>query len=67
MDDVATAGYINIDRNLCGSCGGCVAVCPPAPPALLLHELTLTFYPDRCIECDNCVAVCPIGALSAGG
>jgi ferredoxin len=44
-----------------------VAVCPPVPPALLLHELTLTFYPDRCIECDACVAVCPVGALNATG
>ncbi|MCP4230584.1 MAG: 4Fe-4S dicluster domain-containing protein [bacterium] len=55
--------YIVINRDVCGSCGSCVAVCPEM--ALIMHELCITFYAERCTECDNCIITCPARALSA--
>jgi Fe-S-cluster-containing hydrogenase component 2 len=57
--------YIEINRYTCGSCGSCVAVCPEI--ALIMHELRITFYAERCTECDRCIITCPATALSANG
>ena len=49
-----------VDRKLCVSCGGCVAVCPVA--ALELNDR----YPvcsNACTNCGICVKFCPVGAL----
>ena len=53
---------LNIDRQLCAYCGGCVGVCPSM--ALLLDELTLIVEQELCNGCGNCVKLCPVGALS---
>lgn len=49
-------------RSRCGTCGGCVAVCPAS--ALNLAETWLSIDHDRCTECGACLAACPAGALS---
>jgi MinD superfamily P-loop ATPase len=53
---------LNIDHNLCHSCGACVAVCPP--DCLFLAGLTLTVDQSTCTACNRCVAICPVKALA---
>jgi ferredoxin len=54
--------YLDIDHNLCHSCGACVAVCPP--DCLFLAGLALTVDQDACTACNRCVAICPVQALA---
>lgn len=53
---------LDINRQLCAYCGGCVGVCPTL--ALVLDELTLVVNQELCNGCGNCVKLCPVGALS---
>jgi len=47
--------------DLCGECGGCVAVC--AFEALDLESQGLRIKEELCILCNDCVVFCPSGAL----
>lgn len=53
--------YIKVDKEKCGLCGGCVAVCPKK--VILMHRDFLEFK-EGCIKCDRCIKVCPSGALN---
>jgi ferredoxin len=50
-----------IDSDLCGQCGGCVAVCPTG--ALELYSNSLKIKYALCTLCENCVTFCPVSAL----
>jgi MinD superfamily P-loop ATPase len=52
---------IKLARNLCGRCGGCVAVCDF--DALELDSEQLIIKEKLCTLCNNCVIFCPSGAL----
>jgi len=49
------------DTDLCGECGGCVAVC--AYGALELLPSGLKIEPHLCSLCEDCCTFCPTGAL----
>ncbi len=51
-----------INPNLCGQCGGCVAVCPVGALELFSNGLKIKY--DWCTLCENCVIFCPVSALS---
>jgi ferredoxin len=55
-------GVIHVNRDLCGSCGACVAVCPME--SLVLINLTLTINQPSCNLCRRCLRVCPVRALT---
>jgi len=55
-------GYLHINRDLCGACGACVAVCPSE--ALVLINLTLHLEHRLCNLCRRCLGACPVHALS---
>ncbi len=61
MPPVEMANVLELDRGLCGQCGGCVAVC--SYQALELFVSGLTIKPELCTLCQNCVVFCPVGAL----
>jgi len=52
---------LSLKKELCGECGGCVAVC--ASQALELENQGLNIKEEICILCDDCVVFCPSGAL----
>lgn len=52
---------LELDHQLCGQCGGCVAVCPFG--ALELFVSGLLIRNKLCTLCENCVIFCPVGAL----
>jgi ferredoxin len=52
---------LELDPQLCGHCGGCVAVCPYG--ALELFVSGLLIKAELCTLCQNCVIFCPVGAL----
>jgi len=52
---------LQLDFNLCGECGGCVAVCSVG--ALKLLPSGLKIKHSLCTLCENCVIFCPTGAL----
>ena len=52
---------LQLDSQLCGECGGCVAVCPCG--ALKLYASGLSIDHKECTLCENCVIFCPTGAL----
>lgn len=56
---------LNIDRNHCLSCAGCVGLCPEM--ALFLDLEGLRLRPENCTLCRICVDFCPIRALSLNG
>lgn len=58
-------GHVIINRDLCGACGACVAVCPPE--ALVLINLTLHLESVLCNLCHRCLHACPVRALSLEG
>jgi ferredoxin len=51
---------IEINKEKCLRCGGCVAVCPKSALTLTEHGLLVD---SRCINCGKCVAFCPVQAL----
>ncbi|MBN1283769.1 MAG: 4Fe-4S binding protein [Anaerolineae bacterium] len=53
---------IVVRRELCGSCGACVAVCQQN--ALFLLNAYLYVDAAACTACRRCVRVCPVRALS---
>jgi len=52
---------LEIDREKCMGCGGCVSLCPV--DALELKNKKLTIDHEKCVECGNCVKFCPVKAL----
>ncbi|HVP36786.1 MAG TPA: 4Fe-4S dicluster domain-containing protein [Terriglobales bacterium] len=52
---------LRLKKDLCGECGGCVAVC--AFEALELENKGLKIKEDFCTLCNDCVIFCPSGAL----
>jgi len=52
---------LRLKPELCGECGGCVAVC--AFEALELEGQSLRIKEKLCILCNDCVIFCPSGAL----
>lgn len=46
-------------RNLCRSCGDCLAVCKAG--ALTLVDGKVTFHTEKCCSCDNCIKTCQHG------
>jgi len=50
-----------LSPDLCGGCGGCVAVCSVG--ALELFPSGLRIKHKLCTLCENCVIFCPTGAL----
>jgi MinD superfamily P-loop ATPase len=52
---------LNLKEDLCGECGGCVAVC--AFEALELESQGLRIKEELCNLCNDCVVFCPSGAL----
>lgn len=56
---------IQLRRELCTYCGGCVSLCPSG--ALELAETNLVVDEGRCNECGLCIPACPVGALLIEG
>jgi heterodisulfide reductase subunit A-like polyferredoxin len=52
---------LNLKKDLCGECGGCVAVC--AFEALDLESQGLKIKEEFCVLCNDCVVFCSSGAL----
>ncbi|MDD2331785.1 MAG: 4Fe-4S binding protein [Candidatus Cloacimonetes bacterium] len=52
---------MNINHELCDTCGTCVAVCPTL--ALKLDFGKLIWESDLCTSCGVCVLCCPVSAL----
>jgi ferredoxin len=51
-----------VDRNRCGYCGACVAVCQEN--AIFLFDAYLHIDAGACTACERCLKVCPVHALS---
>jgi ferredoxin len=65
--DLAAAGLVMIERDLCTGCEMCATVCPPRALGLDRGEgdLTITFDPALCTACGQCAQRCPEpGALT---
>ncbi|MCS4541711.1 MAG: 4Fe-4S binding protein [Euryarchaeota archaeon] len=52
---------IQINRELCTYCGGCVCVCPTG--ALELIETYVEVDNEKCNNCGICSGFCPMGAI----
>lgn len=52
---------VNVKREKCIYCGGCVSVCPES--ALELKGDYIEADEKKCINCGKCVRFCPAGAL----
>ncbi|MDH4223071.1 MAG: 4Fe-4S binding protein [candidate division Zixibacteria bacterium] len=52
---------LRLKRELCGECGGCVAVCDYE--VLELANNGLGIKDNLCVKCNDCVIFCPSGAL----
>ncbi len=57
-DNMST--MLRINRDKCGYCGTCVAVCPEDALELIDAYLSLE---RECIACGICARACPFGAL----
>ncbi len=53
---------LTVSRELCGECGGCVAVCPD--DALVLESIGLLEIAGACTSCRLCIITCPSRALA---
>jgi ferredoxin len=51
---------IELDEELCTSCGACTAVCLPRALKVEGPEWDLLLDKDRCILCGLCVDACPL-------
>jgi len=56
---------MELDRDKCCYCGGCVGICPEN--ALELRETALCIDAERCKNCGLCAKFCPVGALTKDG
>lgn len=56
---------LEVDREKCNSCCGCIGVCPV--DALTMDFGSLRIDHDKCIECGLCVKLCPVEALKLKG
>lgn len=61
---------VRINRDLCKSCGFCIAVCPRKLIVLDTQlnrrgilPAKLDGSPDKCIGCGNCAVMCPDAAI----
>jgi len=52
---------LELNRDLCISCAGCVGLCPTL--ALDMHQTDLQIFQNLCTYCTLCVRICPMGAL----
>ncbi|GEM_PF-1447082 len=50
------------DKELCGLCEACGAVCPKGLLIVRDHQIVIT-DPNECIMCGFCATACPVGAL----
>ncbi len=55
---------VKVEAARCGTCGGCVSVCPFM--ALSLSEDQVVVDEAACTECGLCLPACPAGALYLG-
>jgi L-aspartate semialdehyde sulfurtransferase ferredoxin len=51
---------IELDEELCISCGACTAVCQPRALKVAAPDWELVLDKDRCILCGFCVDACPL-------
>ena len=51
---------IQVDREKCVGCGGCVDLCPRT--AIRFGKDRAFIDVDLCLECKTCVQVCPMKA-----
>ena len=51
---------IELDEELCISCGACTAVCQPRALKVGAPDWELVLDKDRCILCGFCVDACPL-------
>ena len=54
---------VNINRDVCTGCGGCIDLCPAI--ALSMVDDKVQVNNDICTECKICVKVCPVNAPCA--
>lgn len=65
-ESISAAAQVLFNKNLCGDCGHCDAVCPSgALPSRT--DATRSIDPHLCTRCGKCTAVCPDGALKLVG
>jgi len=60
---LAPSGYVaQLDKDLCTTCGACVAACPF--DAISLGEDGITLEWQKCMGCGVCIDLCPMAARS---
>jgi MinD superfamily P-loop ATPase len=52
---------MQVNRDVCCYCGGCVGVCPR--DALELRETILFIDQSKCSGCGICMKFCPVDAI----
>jgi len=57
---------IDVNLDVCGRCGVCVAICPYEATSLITidAEIDLVIDVNKCKRCGVCVAACPASAIS---
>jgi ferredoxin len=60
----APFGRIQVDRDKCTLCMGCVSVCPAKALADGGEEPVLSFYEQNCVQCGLCESACPERAIT---
>lgn len=53
---------LNLNEDLCITCGGCSAVCPKN--CIMVYENWIEIVKNECIKCGTCVRICPVNALT---
>jgi heterodisulfide reductase subunit A len=56
---------IDVNLDVCGRCGVCVAICPYEAPSMITidEEIDLVIDVNKCKRCGICVAACPVNAI----
>jgi nitroreductase/NAD-dependent dihydropyrimidine dehydrogenase PreA subunit len=62
MDSEAPVQLLEVDTDLCTTCGICAEICPRGIVALGAEGPEVA-TPETCMACGHCVAVCPEAAL----